>query len=108
MLVYQGIYYQAKAQLQQVKAQLEQTRILETALYFNIFWNRNLLSNEPKFNGFYSRDSLPKIKDGANVINLDEFKPIGYHWIGLYVIGNNAIYFNSYGDEHIPRKVKCS
>ena len=28
--------------------------------------------NEPKCNGVYSRDNLPKIKDGAYVINLDE------------------------------------
>ena len=28
--------------------------------------------NEPKFNGVYSRSNLPKIKDGAYVINLDE------------------------------------
>ena len=27
--------------------------------------------NEPKFNGVYSRNNLPKIKDGAFVINLD-------------------------------------
>ena len=27
--------------------------------------------NEPKFNGVYSRNNLPKIKDGAYVINLD-------------------------------------
>ena len=33
--------------------------------------------NEPKFNGVYSRNNLPKIKDGAYVINLDEFKLIG-------------------------------
>ena len=30
--------------------------------------------NEPKFNGVYSRDNLPKIKDGAYVINLDEYE----------------------------------
>ena len=28
--------------------------------------------NEPRFNGVYSIDSLPKMKDGAYVINLDE------------------------------------
>ena len=28
--------------------------------------------NEPRFNGVYSIDNLPKIKDGAYVINLDE------------------------------------
>ena len=26
--------------------------------------------NEPLFNGVYSRDNLPKIKDGACVVNL--------------------------------------
>ena len=30
--------------------------------------------NQPKFNGVYSRNNLPKINDGAYVINLDEFK----------------------------------
>ena len=28
--------------------------------------------NEPRFNGVYSRDHLPKIKDGAYVTNYDE------------------------------------
>ena len=27
--------------------------------------------NEPRFNGIYSRNNLPNIKDGAFVINLD-------------------------------------
>ena len=35
--------------------------------------------NEPKFNGVYSRNNLPKIKDEAYVINLDKFKSIGTH-----------------------------
>ena len=33
----------------------------------------------PKFNGVHSRYKLPKIKDGAYVINLDEYKSIGTH-----------------------------
>ena len=41
--------------------------------------------NEPRFNGVYSRDNLPKIKDGAYVINLDEYSDIGTHWVALYV-----------------------
>ena len=41
--------------------------------------------NEPKFNGVYSRNNLPKIKDGAYVINLDEFKSIRTHSIAFYV-----------------------
>ena len=33
--------------------------------------------NEPKFNGVYSRDNLSvKIKDGAYIINLDEYNNI--------------------------------
>ena len=30
--------------------------------------------NETKFNGVYSRNNMPKIKDGACVIFLDEYK----------------------------------
>ena len=33
--------------------------------------------NQPKFNGVYSRKNSVKIKDGAYVINLDEFKSKG-------------------------------
>ena len=51
--------------------------------------------NEPKFNGVYSRSNLPKIKDGAYVINLDEFKSIGTQWIALYVNAENVTYFDS-------------
>ena len=32
--------------------------------------------NEPKSNSVYSRNNLPKIKDGAYVINLVEYKSI--------------------------------
>ena len=35
--------------------------------------------NEPKFNGVYSRNNLPKIKDGVYVTNLDELKSIQTH-----------------------------
>ena len=38
--------------------------------------------NKPRFNGVYPRDNLPdKIKDGAYVINLDEYSDIGTHRI---------------------------
>ena len=35
--------------------------------------------NEPKFTGVYSRNILPKIKDVAYEINLDESKSVGIH-----------------------------
>ena len=41
--------------------------------------------NEPRSNGVYSRDNVPKqIKDEAYVINLDEYKDTGTHWIALF------------------------
>ena len=60
--------------------------------------------NEPKFNGVYSRNNLLKIKDGAYVRNLDEYKSIGSHWMVLYVNDNNVIYFHNFGVEHIPKE----
>ena len=36
--------------------------------------------NEPRFNRVYSRNNLPKkIRDGAYVINLDEYADLGTH-----------------------------
>ena len=63
-------------------------------------------SNEPRFNGVYSRDNLPKItKKGAYVINLDEYENTGTHWIALFVTTNEVIYFDSFGIEHIPKEI---
>ena len=59
--------------------------------------------NETRFNGVYSRDNLPKIKDGAYVINIDDYSDIGTHRIALYALNNDVPYFNSFGDEHIPK-----
>ena len=52
--------------------------------------------NEPIFNGVYSRDNLPRIKDGAYVINLDEYSDIGTHWISLCVQNNDVTYFDTF------------
>ena len=62
--------------------------------------------NEPKFNGVYSRDNLRKIKDGAYVINFDEYSNIGTHWVALYLQKNNITYFDSFGVEDIPKEIK--
>ena len=63
--------------------------------------------NEPRFNGVFSWDNLPKIKDGADVINLDEYSDIGTHWVALYVQNNNVTYFDSFGVELIPKEIKA-
>ena len=63
--------------------------------------------NELTFNGVYSRDNLTdKIKDGAYVINLDDYSDIGTHWIALYVL-NNVTYFDRFGIEHILKEIKA-
>ena len=62
--------------------------------------------NECKFHGVYVRNNLPKIKDGAHVINLDEYELIGSHWIALYANGDNVTYFDSLGVERIPGEIK--
>ena len=50
---------------------------------------------------------MPKtIKNGAYVINLDEYADVGTHWIALYVKNNEAIYFDSFGVEYVPQEIK--
>ena len=62
--------------------------------------------NETKFNGVYSRNNLPKAKDGTYVIKLDEYKSIGTHWIALYLNAENVTYFDSFGVEHVLKEIK--
>ena len=67
---------------------------------------QNYYQNEPRFNGVYSRDNLQKIKDGAYIINLDEYSDIGTHWVSLHVNNNDVTYFDSFGVENIPKKIE--
>ena len=56
--------------------------------------------NEPRFNGVYSRDNLPKMKDGAYIVNLDKFSDVGTPWVALYANNDGVTYFDSFGVEH--------
>ena len=47
-----------------------------------------------------------KIKDGAYVINLDEYADVGTHQIALFCNKNTVIYIEIFGVEHIPNKIK--
>ena len=62
--------------------------------------------NETKLNGLFTRNNLPKIKDGTYVINLDEYWSIGTHLIALYVNDCNVIYFDSFDVECISKEIK--
>ena len=51
--------------------------------------------NEPRFNGVFSKDNLPKkVKDGNRgyIINLDEYA--------------DTVYFDSFCVEHVPEEIK--
>ena len=68
---------------------------------------KDYYENEPRFNGVYSGDNLPKIiKNESYVIKLDEYADVGTHWIVLYVKNNEVIYFDSFGVEHVPKEIK--
>ena len=61
--------------------------------------------NRPKFNGLYSWNTFSKLKDKIYVINLSECKSRGAPCITLYVNGNNIMYFERSGIEHIPKEM---
>ena len=47
-----------------------------------------------------------KIKDGTYVINLDEYTDVGTHWIALFCRRSEFVYFDSFGVEHVMKKLK--
>ena len=78
-------------------------------LYYPLtnFEIQNCYENEPRFNGVFSRDNMPnKIKDGAYVINLNEYADVGAHWIALFCNRSEIVYLDSFGVEHIPEEIK--
>ena len=59
-----------------------------------------------RFDGGFSRDNFPNsIKNGAYVINLDEYPDIGTHWVALYLNNKTVRYFDSFGVKHIPKEI---
>ena len=66
---------------------------------------QKLYQNEPKLNGVYSRNNLPKIKDGPYVINLDENNSIRSHWIAMYFNNNIVNYVDRFGVKHISKEI---
>ena len=65
----------------------------------------NHFKYEPRFNGVFSRNNLPKIKDGEYVINLDDKNSKVIHWVSLVIDRNGAAYFDSFRIEYIPQEV---
>ena len=71
------------------------------------FETQKYCQSEPRFNGVFSSDNLlDKIKDGAYMINLDEYADVGTHWIALFCRNNEVFYFNSFKVEHVPKETE--
>ena len=51
----------------------------------------NYFKCEPRFNGVFSRNNLPRIKDGAYVINQDDEKSKGTHRVSLFIDRDAAV-----------------
>ena len=68
--------------------------------------------NKPRYNGVISRNNLPeynsikKIKNGAYIINLDEYANVGTYWIALFCKKNEIVYFDIFGVEYILEEIK--
>ena len=54
---------------------------------------------------FFSKRNLSGVKDRAYVINLDDKKNKGAHWVSLFITRNRAVYFNSFWIQCIPEEV---
>ena len=97
-----------------MKPKLELAGIFVPPYPLTYFEIQKYYQNEPKLNGAFSINYLPKIKHRSHIKNLDQYKSVEIRWRAFYVNGNNtrasydAIYFNSFGVEHIPKDIKKS
>ena len=55
---------------------------------------------------FFQEVICLKKKDGAQIINLDEYASVGTHWIALFCNKNEIAHFDSFGVEHVPKETK--
>ena len=77
-----------------MKEQLELVRFLIQPHSLTNFEKEKHYQNERKINCVYARNNISKTKNGAYVVNLDEYKSIGTHL------------FWQLKDEHIPKEIR--
>ena len=58
-----------------------------------------------RFNGVFSRDNSPKLKNGVYAINLDHSKNTGTHWAVILMKKDEVIYFDNFCVEYIPKEI---
>ena len=91
---------------QELEEQQEDTwiKIFSFALSFKAI-SRLLIISIMNLDLAFSRNNLPRIKDGVYVIKLDGKKRKGTHWVSLFIERNTASYFDVLGIEYIPKEV---
>ena len=95
------LFEQAKEQIESLRRFLKPSHLL-TNIEINKYYQ-----DEARFSVFYSRNNLPKIKDGAYVISFDKNESVGTHWIAFYMeTSNYSTYFENFDVKHIPKKIK--
>ena len=70
-------------------------KIFNFAPSFNQFRGK-YFNYEARFNVF-PKDNLPKIKDGAYVVNLDDKQSKGRNWVSLFIGRKIIVHFGSFG-----------
>ena len=65
----------------------------------------NYFNYEPIFNRTFSRNNLPRIKDRAYIINLEDKNNKGTHWVSFFINKITAVYFDSFGIEYVSQEV---
>ena len=95
------LFEQAKEQIESLRRFLKPSHLLT-----NVEINK-CYQDEARFSFFYSRNNLPKIKDGAYAISFDKNESEGTHWIAFYMeTSNYSTYFDNFDVKHIPKKIK--
>ena len=65
----------------------------------------NYFNCNPRVSEAFSRNNLPRIKDGVYAINLNDKKSKETHWVSVFIDRNAVVYFDSFGTEYIPLEV---
>ena len=52
---------------------------------------QDCFNKEKRLNGVFSNNNLPKLKEGAYVLNLDHSQNTGTHWVLIFVKENEVI-----------------
>ena len=65
----------------------------------------NYFDYEPRFDGVFSKKNSSRIKHGAFLINLDDKKSKGRHWVTLLIDRNKVVYFLSFETQYILQEI---